>query len=174
LAEWIGAGRLELRALAGLLLSLCDCLRKIHASGLAHVDLTPRNVRIGRDGEVEIDSFPAPPPNATLIIAEPKYTAPELLVAQAGADDVAHLRCDAYVVALLAYEAIAGPAALHAQIFEHPADAETDLLWMRWHADSTRRLRALSELAPQMPAEQCEFLVFGFQKLLSLLRMGRM
>jgi formylglycine-generating enzyme required for sulfatase activity/serine/threonine protein kinase len=153
LADRMGEQPFDATEMSSLLLAICRSLRGIHDAGLAHPDLTPRNIRLKGDGTVEIQSFPAPPPNATLMITEPKYAAPEMLLTHMSADGAAHVRSDIYVLGFVSYEALAGRTALRRQLFEDPGENETDLFWMKWHADSTTRLQPLVEINPSIPQE---------------------
>ena len=137
---------------AALLLTICRALRSIHEAGLAHAALSPGNIRLAEEDGVEIETFPAPPPDATLMVTEPKYAAPELLLTLTAMDGAAHVRSDLYALGLIAYEALAGRDAFRRQLFED-GERETDLFWMKWHADTTRRLPPLSELNPSVPHE---------------------
>ncbi len=108
LADRIGEQPLDASEMSALLLTTCRVLRGIHDAGLAHQDLAPRNIRVSGDGQVEIESFPAPPPSATLVLTEPKYAAPEMLLTHTTTDGSAHLRSDIYVLGFVSYEALAG------------------------------------------------------------------
>jgi len=141
LAEWIGEQPAEPGEMSALLLDICRALRDVHAAGLAHPDLAPQNIRLAEDGRASIESFPAPPPNATLRMTEPKYAAPEMLLSQAATDETAHVATDIYVIGVVAYEALAGRDAFQKQVFP-----ESDLFWMKWHADPAARLQPLSEI----------------------------
>jgi serine/threonine protein kinase/formylglycine-generating enzyme required for sulfatase activity len=146
LAERIGAEPADVGEISTLLLHICGALRGIHEGGLAHPDLAPQNIRLTEDGRASIESFPAPPPNATLRMTEPKYAAPEMLLSQAATDETTHLATDIYVLGLVAYEALAGREAFRKQVFPG-GEPESDLFWMKWHADRTARLQPLSEIS---------------------------
>src|SRR5262249_51791396 len=83
--------------MSALLLNICRVLDGIHQRGLDHLDLTPRNIRVPQDGSVEIEALPARPPNATLMMAEPKYAAPEMLLSHGVTDAAVHVQSDIYV-----------------------------------------------------------------------------
>ena len=80
-------------------------------------------------------SSSAPANQATLLIADAKYTAPELIMANRTPDQAAHTTGDIYVLGFMFYELLAGNLEMQSQF----ADAErmqTGLAWLRWHADS--------------------------------------
>jgi formylglycine-generating enzyme required for sulfatase activity/tRNA A-37 threonylcarbamoyl transferase component Bud32 len=153
LADRIGGPPLDAGEMAALLLTICRVLRGIHDAGLAHPDLAPRNIRIMGDGDVNIETFPAPPPDATLMVTEPKYAAPEMLLTHTATDGAVHLRSDIYVLGFVSYEALAGRNAFQRQLFEDPSKPETDLCWMKWHADPATHLQPLSDVNPSVPRE---------------------
>lgn len=153
LADRIRELPLDVSEVSSLLLAICRVLAAIHDAGLAHAELSPRNIRFTANGDVEIHTFPAPPPNATLMMTEPKYAAPETLLSHTSAEGAAHLRSDIYVLGFVSYEALAGRYAFRRQLFEDPDEVDTDLFWMKWHADSTTPLQPLSEVNPSVPQE---------------------
>jgi formylglycine-generating enzyme required for sulfatase activity/tRNA A-37 threonylcarbamoyl transferase component Bud32 len=136
-----------------LLLGICGVLRNIHDAGLSHPDLAPPNIRVSADGKVDIDTLPAATPNATLIVIEPKYTAPEVLLTHTTTDGTAHIRTDIYVLGFVSYEALAGRDAFHGQLFGDSGEPETDLFWMKWHADRAACLQPLNIVNPSVPQE---------------------
>ncbi|HEY1337913.1 MAG TPA: SUMF1/EgtB/PvdO family nonheme iron enzyme [Bryobacteraceae bacterium] len=153
LADRIGAQPLDASEMSGLLLAICRVLSGIHEAGMAHPDLAPRNIGIPEDGQVNIETFPSPPPNSTLMVTEPKYAAPEMLLTHTTRGGAVHVRSDIYVLGFVSYEALAGGDAFRSQVFEPGGEAETDLFWMKWHADAARRLQPLSEVNPAVPQE---------------------
>jgi formylglycine-generating enzyme required for sulfatase activity/serine/threonine protein kinase len=152
LADRMGEEPLDPGEVLAVLLEVCRVLRKIHDAGLAHPDLSPRNIRLSGGTRVEIESLPAPPPNATLIVSEPKYAAPEVLLTHAASDGITHLRSDIYVLGFVAYEALTGRSAFH-QLFGNSGEPQTDLFWMKWHADRAARVLPLHDVNPSVPAE---------------------
>jgi sulfatase modifying factor 1 len=128
-------------------------LREIHGAGLGHPDLAPCNIRLTGQKQVEIETLPAPPPNATLMISEPRYAAPEMLLTHMTTDGSTHLGSDIYVLGFVSYEALAGRESVRKQLFDDSGQPETDLFWMKWHADTSARLQPLSDVNPSVPKE---------------------
>jgi formylglycine-generating enzyme required for sulfatase activity len=155
LADRIAGAPLEISEVLSLLLAICGSLREIHNTGLAHANLTPRNIGLPGEGRVEIETFPAPPPNATVMMTEPKYAAPEQLLTQATMGGTAHTQSDIYVLGFVAYEALAGRTAFYSQLFKEAGEAESDLFWMKWHADPARHLQPLRDCNASAPDELC-------------------
>jgi formylglycine-generating enzyme len=153
LADRIGTTPLASAEVSDLLLGLCHTLDGIHTAGLAHPDLAPKNIYILPDGHPYINSFPTPPPNATLAMTEPKYVAPEILLSSTAAEDTEHPRCDIYVLGFIAYEALAGCDAFRHQLFPDGAQKEGDLFWMKWHADPAARLQAIRDINSSVSEE---------------------
>jgi serine/threonine protein kinase len=152
LADRIGTSPLASTEVSDLLLAICHTLDGIHTAGLAHSDLTPKNIYVLPDGHPYIDNFPTPPPNATLAMTEPKYVAPEILLSSIGTDDAGHPRSDIYVLGFVAYEALAGRVAFRRQLFKN-GDEETDLFWMKWHADPAAHLQPIHEINSSVSEE---------------------
>jgi formylglycine-generating enzyme len=153
LADCISAAPADVGEVSTLVLAICRTLREIHDAGLAHPDLAPQNIRLAENGQASIESFPAPLPNATLRMTEPKYAAPEMLLSHTIPNETVHLATDIYVLGLVAYEALAGRDAFQKQLFKEEGEPETDLFWMKWHADPAARLQPLSEINPSVSQE---------------------
>src|SRR5262249_35574953 len=146
LAARIGAAPLASTDVTELLRAICHTLDGIHTAGLAHPDLAPNNVYLLPDGHPHIESFPTPPPNATPALTEPKYVAPEILLSSTGTEEGGHPQGDIYVLGFVVYEALAGRDAFRRQFFKDGGEEETDLFWMKWHADPAARLRPIREI----------------------------
>ena len=153
LADRIGTTPLASTEVSDLLLGMCHTLDGIHTAGLAHPELAPKNIYILPDGHPHIDSFPAPPANATLAMTEPRYVAPEMLLSSTATEDTGHPRCDMYVLGFVAYEALAGRDAFRREVLQDRAEEEADLFWMKWHADPAARLRAIRDINSSVPEE---------------------
>jgi serine/threonine protein kinase/formylglycine-generating enzyme required for sulfatase activity len=153
LAGRIGASPLDANEVSHLLLAICHTLQGIHSASLAHPDLAPKNIYLSPDGRPHIESFPAPPSNATLAMTEPKYVAPEMLLANSTTEEAGHLRSDIYVLGFVAYEALAGREAFQQQLFKDGNETGTDLFWMKWHADPAAHLQPICEINPSVPGE---------------------
>lgn len=155
LAARIGGVPLDISETVALLLAICRDVKCIHDAGKAHPELSPRNIRFTCGGEVSIDSYPAPPANATLLLTEPKYAAPEMLLTHTTAGGVVHIRSDIYVLGFVAYEAIAGGDAFRRQLFKEQDAPDSELFWMKWHSDKTASLLPLADVNPSVPQELC-------------------
>jgi serine/threonine protein kinase/formylglycine-generating enzyme required for sulfatase activity len=153
LVDRISASPLEAGEVSHLLMAICRILERIHSAGLAHPDLAPKNIYLSPDGHPHIESFPAPPPNATLAMTEPKYVAPEMLLTSSTTEEAGHLRSDIYVLGFIAYEALAGRDAFQRQFFKDGYETETDLFWMKWHADPAAHLQPIREVNPSVSEE---------------------
>jgi formylglycine-generating enzyme required for sulfatase activity len=153
LADLIGEQPADAGRVSVVLREICAALREIHDAGMAHPELSPRDIRLLENGRAGIASLPAPPPNATLMVTEPKYAAPEVLLAHTADDGAMHLKGDIYVLGFICYEALAGREAFRKQLAGEPEELEKDLFWLKWHADRAARLEPLNDVNPSVPRE---------------------
>ncbi|HWR50347.1 MAG TPA: SUMF1/EgtB/PvdO family nonheme iron enzyme, partial [Bryobacteraceae bacterium] len=144
-------------AVVPLILAICPVLRGIHERGRAHRDPAPDNIILTDAGGVDMPSSDPPPPNATMMVEDPKYTAPELLLSRLTAGGTAHVLADIYVLGFGAYELLAGRTQFNRQ-FGGADGPQEHLAWMNWHADTAKRLPPLRELAPNAPQSLCELI----------------
>jgi len=156
LAHRIGAQASPFREVLQWLLSVCTTLRRIHDEGSIHVDLTPSNIHFKEAGRLDIETVPVRRSETTLVVTDPKYAAPELLLAQTTMSRAAHEQSDVYALGLIAYELLAGRDAFRKQISEHSGELGSDLFWMKWHVDAGRHLPPLRELSREMPLDLSE------------------
>jgi serine/threonine-protein kinase len=139
-----------------LLLKIVRRLGEMHEAGTSHRELSPANIGLSADG-IEIESQPAAPAHATLLIADPKYAPPELFLAQTIPDSSGHVAGDVYVLGFAFYELLAGHREFDRQ-FAELAQGKTGLGWMSWHADPSQRVRPLAEVAPECPKPLAELI----------------
>ncbi len=99
----------------------------------------------------------ASPSQSTLLIADARYTAPELIMAKSAPDQAAHVCGDIYVLGFLFYELLAGKKEIRRQ-FAELEQLHTGLAWMRWHADPKLKLRPLEEVSPNCPKSIVELI----------------
>ncbi|MDD9945267.1 MAG: protein kinase [Myxococcales bacterium] len=94
-----------------ILLELCSALAVLHARGVVHRDITPRNVLVGQDGHCKLIDFGAMAHmgHCQIAVGTPPYIAPELLQHQ-------HVdgRSDIFSLGGLAYFMLCGRHALSA------------------------------------------------------------
>jgi serine/threonine protein kinase len=136
--------------LVPVFLNIIKRLRGIHALGQSHSELSPRKIWIRDGATVEIEAEPPSAPNATLIISEPKYTAPEFCLAQTAPDESAHICGDIYVLGFLFYEMLVGRKEFDRQ-FANLEQAQSGFGWMSWHADTSKQVSPITELLPSCP-----------------------
>jgi serine/threonine protein kinase len=130
-----------------------------HASGREHAELAPSNIRVSGEGvEFETRANAATPSGqATLLISDAKYTAPELVLARRAPDQAAHVCGDIYVLGFVFYELLVGKEEMLRQ-FAEAEQLQTGLAWMRWHSDPRSILRPLAEAAPACPKGVAELI----------------
>src|SRR5688572_2054217 len=144
----------DYRAACRLLRDVASSLALIHAHRLVHRDVSPRNIRLTRDGRPKLIDFGALSPFglAEDIIGTPLCMAPELLSAQP-----LDQRTDLYSLGAVAYWLLTGRHA-------YPARRMQDLL-MVWETPPLPP----SQLAPEIPRPLEELVL----SLLSLDPIGR-
>jgi serine/threonine-protein kinase len=133
----------------GLMSESLRCLTNLAASGSPHEPISPHTLCLTSSGRVEIAPHGPTGERDTIMVASPKYSAPELIRGRAPGDTPA--RADLYALGFVLYEYILGRKLFRAQ-FPGLDDRGSDLGWMEWHSDSTRKLRSLSSLLPDTPA----------------------
>ena len=146
LAAYLGDGPADssvLRVFRRVLESVND----IHAEGASHDPLTPQTIGLDDAGQPHIPSSSRPHESAdTVAFGSAKYSAPE---AFAGQDETSSCETvDCYVLGFIFYEILIGQRAFAAQFASF--EQGPPLLWLKWHADQTKRARSLSELRPNL------------------------
>jgi tetratricopeptide (TPR) repeat protein len=95
-------GVLPWRQVCALLSDVCSALSLLHSRRLVHRDVTPRNIRLTRDGKAKLIDFGAMAPFGTHKhpVGTPTFTAPEAVHGQAldGRADLFSLGATAYFV----------------------------------------------------------------------------
>ncbi|MEK7831966.1 MAG: serine/threonine-protein kinase, partial [Acidobacteriota bacterium] len=104
-------GRLEIAEAANIALQLCDALGEVHARGIVHRDISPRNVMLGDQAKLidfGIAKFPQPPgappfTQHSVLSGTVAYASPE----QCQSRGVDH-RSDIYSMGVMLYEMLTG------------------------------------------------------------------
>lgn len=151
LTESYGPAPGDLQSALSLMLELLRRLEDMQASGVAHEALTPHNIFLTPDGMLEIMSRQDSRRRDTLIVSNPKYSAPEFLRGRPPREAAELQRADIYMLGFLIYEYLIGQDHFQRE-FAALKDQGTDLGWMQWHSDPTLRPRTLAEILPQSPA----------------------
>ncbi len=131
-------------------------VREMHATGEPHAELSPKKIWLQGDA-VEIDRALPVAGQATLLIPDAKYSAPELLMAQTAPDEASHTAADIYILGLALYELLAGNTKMQEQ-FADFAQLRSGLGWMRWHVEPEQKLQPLIKLLPDCPEAMSELL----------------
>lgn len=98
-------GVLPWREVCALLCDVCSALSLLHSRRLVHRDVTPRNIRLTRDGKAKLIDFGAMAPFGTHKhpVGTPSFTAPEAVHGQA-----LDGRADLFSLGATAYHALTG------------------------------------------------------------------
>lgn len=145
-----------------LFLKVIARLQDMHAAGQPHSELAPQKIWLDGD-RIEIEQSLPVTGKGTLLIAEPRYSAPELLLALTTPDSASHEAADIYVLGFLMYEFLAGRNRLADQ-FPDISGINSGLGWMRWHADLHQTLRPLTQIIPDLPEALSELVERMVQK----------
>lgn len=142
--------RIDVRALAAVLLPVCDALAVAHARGVVHRDLKPSNVFLASDGPKLLDFGIAkvlapsddgggatPITRTGELLGTPQYMAPEQVFSERGID----ARADVWALGAIAYHALSGTL---------PFDARALGPLLKAHARGT--VTPLATRAPDVPA----------------------
>ena len=135
-------GRLSADRASGLAMQIADGLAQAHKLGVIHRDLKPRNIMIGRKGDVRIMDFgiarEVASPDLTasgMMIGTPYYMAPEQ-----AAGMTTDQRTDIYALGVILYEMVTG---------RPPFEGDSGLsVALKHKAELPKRPR---ELNPQIP-----------------------
>ena len=102
------------REACGLIAEVCSSLSLVHARGLVHRDISPRNVRCTLDGRARLIDFGAMAPmgTSTIIAGTPAFVAPEVVYRSA-----LDARTDLFSLGATLYFTLAGRAAYPARDF---------------------------------------------------------
>src|SRR5262249_6504003 len=126
----------------------------------------PRNILVnGESVTIERASkVSSSPSQSTLLIADARYAAPELIMARSAPDHAAHVCGDIYVLGFLFYELLRGKKEMRREVpqLEQP---QAGLDWLRWHGDMKSKVRPLSEVSPGCPENVCELIERMLEKI---------
>ena len=151
LKESYGPAPGDLQSALSLMLEVLRRLEDMESAGIPHEPLSPHTVFLTSAGMLEIASRPESARRDTIVVTNPKYSAPEFLRGRAPRDAAEFQRADIYILAFLIYEYLIGQDRFHRE-FAAVEERGAELGWMQWHADSTARPRPLAEILTQSPA----------------------
>jgi serine/threonine protein kinase len=149
-ADLLTEGPGEVPGLVNLLVAVLRTLSQLEAS---HDPVTPYTVRFTGTGRIEIGAHGATGRSDTMMVAMPKYAAPELLRSQTASVPQA----DLYALGLVIYELILGRA-LFQKEFAGMDDTGSGLAWMEWHCDASRTARPLTQILGGIPTPLTELI----------------
>lgn len=135
-----------------LFLRIANRVREIHEAGLAHNQLSPRNIFVLPNGAVEIDAFPLPTSSGATLVSEPKFVSPEAFAEGVFSGQQISIAGDIYVLGFVFYEHLAGGREFGKQ-FAQFSRRQNDIEWLRWHADLTKKLTPLRQFRSDCPRQ---------------------
>jgi len=153
----------DLHNVLGLMGESLRCLINLEAAGAAHEPVSPHTLRITGSGRIEIAAHGPAGERDTLMVSSPKYTAPEMMRGRPLADADARVRADLYALGFVMYEYLLGRRRFRAE-FPGLDDRGTDLGWMEWHSDPSRKAKPASALLQATPAPLSQLLEAMLEK----------
>ena len=116
--------------------------------------LIPQNIHFDQVGKATIQAPPSSSAQATTVMSNPRYAAPEMFSEKAAAGDSSTNAANVYALGVMFYEILLGR-----KVFEHNfPDQQNDIDWMRWHADLESKAPPLKSLLPDCPAALSDLL----------------
>ena len=147
-ADLLTEGPGEVGPLVNLLVAVLQALSRMEER---HDPVTPYSVRFTPEGKIEIGAHGATGRSDTMMVAMPKYAAPELLRSQQ-ADAV---KADLYALGFLMYELLVGRATFQKE-FAGMDDTGSGLAWMEWHCNGAKVARPLTQMMGGIPTPLTE------------------
>lgn len=122
--------------------------------------LIPQNIHFDQVGKATIQAPPSSSAQATTVMSNPRYAAPEMFSEKAAAGESSTNAANVYALGVMFYEILLGR-----KVFEHNfPDQRNDIDWMRWHADLESKAPALKSLLPDCPAALSDLLESMMEK----------
>ena len=134
--------------------SSVDALARLHDAGGKTNGLTPQKIAFDKIGKASIERTSTPIRKTTVgeMVGSPRYAAPEVLAEQ-GAGILSPAAADMYALGFMFYEILMGR-----KLFQSIFPQKTDLDWLRWHADRSRKAPSLKSRLPDYPTPLSELL----------------
>ena len=111
--------------------------------------LTPQSIQFDRMGKASIQTPSATTLQRTMLVGamgSPRYASPEILADKVSVGDATPAKADIYALGFIFYEILLGRKA-----FEAAFPLKTDLDWLRWHADISKKPPSLKSQAEDHP-----------------------
>ncbi len=124
--------------------------------------LTPQSIQFDRMGKATIQTPSATTLQRTMLVGamgSPRYASPEILADKVSVGDSTPAKADIYALGFIFYEILLGRKA-----FETAFPLKSDLDWLRWHADITKKPPSLKSLAEDHPIALSDLLQSMMEK----------
>jgi serine/threonine protein kinase len=122
--------------------------------------LIPQNVHFDQLGKATIQAAQTAAAQATTVMSNPRYAAPEMFSEKGGNADSTTAAANVYALGVMFYEILLGRKKFE-QAFP---DQHNDIDWMRWHADLESKAPPLRSLLPDCPATLSDLLESMMEK----------
>jgi serine/threonine protein kinase len=124
--------------------------------------LTPQSIQFDRMGKASIQTPSATTLQRTMLVGamgSPRYASPEILADKVSVGDATPAKADIYALGFIFYEILLGRKA-----FETVFPLKTDLDWLRWQADITKKTPTLKSLVEDHPIALSDLLQSMMEK----------
>ena len=124
--------------------------------------LTPQSIQFDRMGKASIQTPSATTLQRTMLVGamgSPRYASPEILADKVSVGDATPAKADIYALGFIFYEILLGRKA-----FEAAFPLKTDLDWLRWHADISKKPPSLKSQAEDHPIALSDLLQSMMEK----------
>jgi eukaryotic-like serine/threonine-protein kinase len=146
LAGYLAEEPPELEQVIHAFIASVDALIRLYDGNGMTFGLTPQSIVFDRMGSASIQTSSATSAGRTMLgspMGSPRYAAPEILADAAGAQDTSPVAADIYALGMMFYEILLGR-----KLFRAAVPNKTELDWLRWHADASKKAPALKTQLP--------------------------
>lgn len=148
----------------GMMLDVLRVLQQRAVRGETSDPISPDSVHRLPSGRVEIRGGQrGSGTRDTMLVANPKYAAPELLHGEAPPAGAMWTQVNLYSVGFMTYEFLLGRDQFRRQ-FPGMEDTGSGLAWMEWHSDSSKRIRPVAEVLLRSPLAVSELVAGMMEK----------
>jgi len=162
LAGYLAEEPPELDQVIHAFIASADALVRLYDANGMTFGLTPQNIVFDRIGNASIRTSSATSVGRTMLgspMGSPRYAAPEILADTTGTPPGSAAAVDIYALGMMFYEILLGR-----KLFRTVLPNKTELDWLRWHADASKKAPTLKTQLPDQPNPLSELLESMLEK----------